>query len=49
MEVASAGSELRICETTLISHVSYVAQTRKPAPVILYSPECVEGAADADS
>ena len=34
---------------TLIAHVSYLAQTRKSAPVILYSPECVEGAADADS
>jgi hypothetical protein len=30
-------------------HVSYLAQTRKHTPVILYSPECVDGAAKADS
>jgi len=30
------------------AHVSYVAQTWKPAPVILYSAECVWGAAIAD-
>jgi len=30
-------------------YVSYLAQTRKLAPVILYSPECVDRAADADS
>jgi hypothetical protein len=29
--------------------VSYLAQTREPAPVILYSPECAAGAATADS
>jgi hypothetical protein len=29
--------------------VSYVAQTQKPTPVILYPPECVDGAAIADS
>jgi hypothetical protein len=29
--------------------VSYFAQIEKRASVILYSPECVEGAADADS
>jgi hypothetical protein len=33
----------------LILHVSYLAQTPTPTPVILYSPECVDGAADADS
>ena len=31
------------------SHVSYLAQTRKSTPVTLDSPECVDGAADADS
>jgi len=31
------------------SHVSYLAQTRKSTPVILYSPECVERAATANS
>ena len=31
------------------SHVSYLAQTRKSAPVILYSPECVERATTANS
>lgn len=30
-------------------HVSCLAQTQEPAPVILYSPECVYGAATADS
>jgi hypothetical protein len=29
--------------------VSYLAQTRKPTAVIIYSPECVDGAATADS
>jgi len=29
--------------------MSYLAQTQKPTPVILYSPECVDGAATADS
>jgi len=29
-------------------HVSYLAQTRKPTTVILYSPEYVGGAANAD-
>jgi hypothetical protein len=29
--------------------VSYLAQTRTSTPVILSSPECVDGAADADS
>jgi hypothetical protein len=28
--------------------VSYLAQTREPTPVILYSPECVDGAATAE-
>jgi hypothetical protein len=39
----------RMYETILSSHVSYVAQTRVSTPVILYSPECVHGAATADS
>jgi hypothetical protein len=30
-------------------HVSYVAQTQEQSPVILHSPECVDGAATADS
>ncbi len=29
--------------------MSYLAQTRNFVPVILNTPECVEGAADADS
>ena len=29
--------------------MSYLAQTPEPAPVILYSPECVDEAASADS
>ena len=33
----------------LYLHVSYLAQTSKPARVIPYSPECVVGAATADS
>jgi hypothetical protein len=32
-----------------LRQVSYLAQTPKSPPVILYSPECVDGAADADS
>jgi hypothetical protein len=31
------------------SLVSYLAQTHNSGSVILYSPECVDGAADADS
>ncbi len=34
---------------TYSPHVSYLAQTRKSAPVILYSPECVDRATNADS
>jgi len=49
MEVATAASGRKIYDTTLISHVSYLAQTRKFASVILCSPECVDWAADADS
>ena len=33
----------------LLHNVSYLAQTPKPAPVILYFPECVVRAATADS
>jgi len=51
MEVASAASEPRICNANAPScrQVSYLAQTQEFIPVILYSPECVDGAADADS
>jgi hypothetical protein len=34
---------------TLIITVSYLAQTCQSAPVIIYSPECVDRAANADS
>jgi hypothetical protein len=52
MRVASADSEHRIYKTNAPGcpqQVSYLAQTRVSTPVILYSPECVDGAADADS
>ena len=49
METASGASARRIYETVLSSHVSYLAQTRMSAPVILYSPECVYGAVTAES
>jgi hypothetical protein len=51
MQVASADSEQRIYETNApgFLQVSYLAQTREFITVILYSPECVDGAADADS
>jgi hypothetical protein len=42
----------RSCSRTAILNlriVSYLAQTLSAAPVILNSPECVDGAADADS
>jgi hypothetical protein len=50
MEAVTAGGH-RTHETPILglSHVSYLAQTRKPAPVIVDSPECVDGAANADS
>ncbi|MGB5154050.1 MAG: Thivi_2564 family membrane protein, partial [Candidatus Sulfotelmatobacter sp.] len=50
MQAVTVGSERRISNATAPGcQVSYLAQTRKYTPVILYSPECVDGAADADS
>ena len=37
-----------LCRTNLVC-VSYLAQTRKPAHAIIYSPACVDGAATAES
>src|SRR5258707_14573019 len=48
METASGVSARRTYELSQSSHVSYLAQTRLSAPVILYSPECVYGASTAE-
>ena len=51
MQVANAGSARRICSAIAlrVPQVSYLAQTQHFTPVILDSPECVDGAAEADS
>jgi hypothetical protein len=51
MQAVTVGSERRISKATTpgCRQVSYLAQTREFITVILYSPECVDGAADADS
>jgi hypothetical protein len=51
MQAVTAASERRICKATVpgFPQVSYLAQTQEFITVILYSPECVDGAADADS
>jgi hypothetical protein len=49
MQVATADSGQKMYDTIFISgNVSYLAQTRMSAPVILYSPECVDGVATAE-
>jgi hypothetical protein len=47
MQVATADSGQKIYDTIYLRNVSYLAQTRMSAPVILYSPECVDGVATA--
>jgi hypothetical protein len=49
MQVATADSGQKIYDTIFnLRNVSYLAQTRMSAPVILYSPECVDGVATAE-
>jgi hypothetical protein len=50
MQAVTVASERRICKAAPgFPQVSYLAQTRQFITFILYSPECVDGAANADS